>query len=100
MFGNGLISHIYAYSSDRHPDVNFGLISALEDQTIRFFLSFGYDDCAGAPNNSIPASEFRQSVLSLRDNYLIPDTRWSTYYVDNSTHVQLSKRFPVLRAGS
>jgi hypothetical protein len=88
---DGILSHIYRYSSDRYPDVNFGFISALEDRTMRYFLSFGYDDCAGAPNNQLPADIFKSSLLRLRDDFLIPDTRWSTYYINNDSHTQLSE---------
>ncbi len=57
---------------------------------MRYFLSFGYDNCNGAPNNQLPAEVFRTSILRLRDNYLIPETRWSTYFIDDNTHTQLS----------
>lgn len=94
MFQDGLLSHIYRYSSDRYPDVNFGFVTSLEDEVSRFFLSFGYDNCTGAPDNQLPADIFRNSLIRLRDNFLIPDTRWSTYFVDNSTHVQMVETDP------
>lgn len=89
LFRDGILSHIYRYASDRFPDVSFGLVSSLADRTIRFFLSFGYDNCAGAPDNMIPADEFSSAIKRLRDNYLIPETRWSTFYFDNDSHVQM-----------
>jgi hypothetical protein len=91
---DGILSHIYRYSSDRFPDVNFGFISSLEDRTMRYFLSFGYDNCNGAPNNQLPAEVFRTSLLRLRDTYLIPETRWSTYFIDDDSHTQLSDNEP------
>ena len=88
------LSHVYAYSSANYPNDNFGFISSLEDETSRFFLSFGYNNCTGAPNNSIPADEFRSSLISLRDDVIIPDSDWSTYYIDNSSHTQLNDNGP------
>lgn len=91
LFADGILSHIYRYSSDRFPGVNFGLLSSLEDRTMRFFLSFGYNDCTGAPDNLLPADVYRTALMRLRDSYLIPETRWSTYYMDNDSHAELSK---------
>jgi hypothetical protein len=90
MINDGILSHIYRYTSDRYPDVNFGFLSSLEDNTSRYFLSFGYDNCQGAPDNQLPADVFRNSLLRLRDDFLIPETRWSTFYIDDQSHAKLS----------
>lgn len=82
---------IYEYSSNRYPDTNFGFISSLEDNVSRYFLSFGYNNCSGAPDNQIPADKFSDALLHLRDSYLIPRTRWSTFYINGTSHGMFDK---------
>lgn len=84
-----MLANVYPYSSKKYPNANFGFISSLEDEVSRFFLSFGYNNCSGAPGNQLPADLFRSSLITLRDDVLKPKSTWSTYYIDDNTHTML-----------
>jgi Pectinacetylesterase len=84
------LANVYEYSSKRFPNANFGFVSSLEDQTSRFFLSFGFNNCSGAPGNQLPADVFRNGLVSLRDNTLKTKSTWSTYYINGDTHTLMA----------
>ena len=84
------LANVYQYSSERYPDANFGFLSSLEDQTSRFFLSFGMNDCSGIESNQIPADIFSQALIDLRDDVLIPRSDWSSWYINGGSHTLLA----------
>ncbi len=84
------LANVYQYSGKKFPKTNYGFISSYEDATSRFFLSFGYDNCAGAPGNQLPADVFRQGIVNLREDVLKPKSTWSTYYIEGQTHTLLA----------
>lgn len=84
------LANVYEYSSKYYPNANFGFISSYEDATSRFFLSFGYNNCMGAPGNQLPAPLFKSAIISLRDSVLKPKSTWSTYYINGDTHTLLA----------
>lgn len=81
------LANVYEYTKKYYPQHNFGFISSYEDITQRFFLSFGYNNCAGgAPGGRIPGDEFKQALIDLRENILKPKSEWSTFFVNGQTH--------------
>ncbi|MFN8236698.1 MAG: pectin acetylesterase-family hydrolase [Chitinophagales bacterium] len=84
------LSNVYQYSGEKYPNAHFGFISSYEDATSRFFLSFGYNNCTGAPNNQLPADIFRNAIVSLRENVLKPKSTWSTYLINGETHTLMA----------
>ncbi len=83
------LSNVYPYSSRKYPNANFGFMSSYEDEISRFFLSFGYNNCTGAPGNQLPANVFRNGLINLREQVLKPKSTWSTYYINGTTHTLL-----------
>jgi hypothetical protein len=83
------LANVYEYSK-RYSNANFGFISSYQDRTQRYFLSFGYNNCTGAPGNSIPGNEFEDALVDLREDVLKPKSEWSTFFVDGTTHCLLN----------
>lgn len=84
------LANVYEYSSKNFPNANFGFMSAYEDGVSRFFLSFGYNNCQGAPGNQLPADVFRNGLVNLRENILKPKSTWSTFFINGETHTMLA----------
>lgn len=84
------LANVYPYAAKKFPNSNFGFVSAYEDQTSRFFLSFGYNNCTGAPGNQLPANVFKQGLIDLRDDILAPKNAFSTYFINGDTHTMLA----------
>lgn len=79
---------IYEYLSNKHPNVQFGLISALEDIVIREFFGYGTSNCAEttvipAP---LPAADYKNALIDLRDVVFARHTNWKTFYVNDASH--------------
>lgn len=87
------LANVYEYSSKNYSGVNFGFISSYEDATSRFFLSFGYNNCQGAPGNQLPADVFKSAIKSLRDDVIVPKSTWSTYYINGDSHTMLADNY-------
>lgn len=77
------LADIYTLSANLYPNDNFGLMSHLEDDVIRFFYAGGQNDCSGG---EISGPLFEQGLINLRDDVLIPTNRISTYYAPGETH--------------
>ncbi|WP_394839402.1 pectinacetylesterase family protein [Pendulispora rubella] len=87
----GLVNAI-PFVIDKYPQGRFGLLSALQDSTIRTFMSFGENNCQnldGVPVSSYPGDKYAQGLGDLRDNYLKATGRTSTYYVSGERHTFL-----------
>jgi hypothetical protein len=84
-----MLTNVYPYSSKKFPNANFGFISSYEDEVSRFFLSFGYNNCSGAPNNQLPVDVFKNGLIHLRENVLKPKSSWSTFYINGNSHTML-----------
>ncbi len=41
------LQYVAKYLGEKYADQRLGLISALQDQTIRYFFGFGLGECAG-----------------------------------------------------
>jgi len=80
------LSNVYEYSSKFYPKANYGFMSSYNDATSRFFLSFGYNNCTGAPGNQLPANVFKNALVNLRDSILKPKTTWSTFFINGDSH--------------
>ena len=84
------LANVYEYSGTKYPDANFGFISSYEDATSRFFLSFGYDNCQGAPGNQLPADVFRNALINLTNDVIKPKSTWSTFFINGTSHTMLA----------
>lgn len=82
------VKAMYEYLSTKHPNVQFGLISALEDLVIREFYGYGKDNCASSTVVPAPvsASAYKNSLLYLRDSVFSQHTNWKTFYVNDASH--------------
>lgn len=83
---------VYQYYADTY-DANFGLASYEEDETIRFFYSFGLaaqdPECAVSLSREEPCisgAAYERALYDLRDQ--LPE-EWKTFYPDGETHTFL-----------
>jgi len=84
--GDGL-SNIQTYLPEKFPTGSFGLISSMADESIRYTWGFGINDCSEIFSGSlISESIFASSLIDLRDNYLLPTGKWSTYFIEGNFH--------------
>ena len=87
--GGGL-SNFARYLAGKYPDRRFGLLSTMEDTTIRTFFGYGYSaSCSSAMR--MPADEFRAGLLDLRDRLLAPYDNFQTFYVEGDQHTFLGR---------
>ncbi|MFK7797981.1 MAG: pectin acetylesterase-family hydrolase [Aureispira sp.] len=79
---------IYEYLSNKHPNVQFGLISATEDLVIREFLGYGANNCASTTVVPAPvaAADYSNALMDLRNVVFARHTNWKTYYVNGIGH--------------
>jgi len=78
---------IYEYLGNKYPDVQFGLVSALEDIVIREFYGYGANNCANTPiPTRVPAADYKAALYQLRDSVLSQYPNWSTCYFNEMTH--------------
>ncbi|MBL4649246.1 MAG: hypothetical protein JKY03_05900 [Aureispira sp.] len=82
------LKSIYEYLSNKHPNVQFGLISALEDIVIREFYGYGTNNCAEATvvPAPVPAVDYKNALIHLRDSVFARHTNWKTFYVNDASH--------------
>ena len=82
------IKSIYEYLGNKHPEVEFGLVSATKDLVIRGFYGYGHNDCEPLLDVAVvvPAEDYKNGLLHLRDSVLAGFDNWHTYYVDNVSH--------------
>jgi hypothetical protein len=87
----GGISNVIKYLGEKHEDQRLGLISALQDQTIRYFFGFGLNDCAGG---QFSGAMFTDGLADLRDNVMSePAGTWGTFYPTGMQHTWLTQNF-------
>lgn len=77
------LADIYPYLTRLYPEDNFGLITFLEDETIRYFFAAGQNTCTGG---NVSGALFRQGLEHLREVVLKPTGKISTYYRNGSGH--------------
>ena len=88
---SGGLVNVLPHLASKYPQGRFGLVSADQDSTIRFFMSFGNDNCQnidGFPSD-YAGPKFSQGLAELRDTYLKPTAIAGTYYVPGTTHTFL-----------
>lgn len=97
--GGGLVN-IIPYVLSRFPDNRFGLISRMEDQTIRGFYGYGY-----APmclDNlfpfGMPSTDYTAGLLELRE-IGAPYENFKTFYLPGRSHTELGKRLTTVENG-
>lgn len=81
-------SVIHTYLARKYPQHHFALISYLTDPTIRFFFRFGQGECTNA--NDISEEAIKTSFIKLRDDLLIPEPNWSSFFADENWHTFLT----------
>jgi hypothetical protein len=93
--GDGL-ANIFPYLAQAYPNGRFGLISTMADRSIRGTFGPGQYNCLGMLGfvpGLLPRSVFRESLLDLRNDLLVPTGRWSTFYAEGTTHGVLPYEF-------
>jgi hypothetical protein len=83
--GGGLVN-LGRYLAEKHVNQQFGLISSVGDNTIRFFFGFGNDDCTAVlPSTTV--ERFTMGLVDLRDNWLNkPADTWGTFFLAGEQH--------------
>lgn len=79
---------IYEYLSKKHPTVEFGLVTYLEDLVIREFYGYGADNCKtteGVPE-PISGTAYKNGLIHLRDSVMNTLPNWKTYYIKGVGH--------------
>lgn len=72
----------------RFPSYRGGLISSTQDDVIRFFLSYGTNDCAGG--GTIDPGTFQSGLLAFRDQVHARHSAFGTYFIGgNAGHIWL-----------
>jgi hypothetical protein len=86
-FAEGLVD----YLTSTYADQRLALISSTEDATIRNFLGFGADDCAGIDEfvpAAYPGEQYAEGLEELRATY--EGDNFRVFYVDDDRHVWIS----------
>ncbi|HJZ89151.1 MAG TPA: pectin acetylesterase-family hydrolase [Polyangia bacterium] len=86
--GGGLYK-LAIYIAQKYPNRRFGLISSLQDGTIRLFFGFGYPNCT-TPQVPMPADAFQMGLEHLRDQVLAPYSNFRGYFPQSTQHVWLT----------
>ncbi len=88
--GGGTV-HYVTHIGKKYPGARLGLISSDQDNTIRYFLGFGQNNCQGIDGfgSSLPGNEFQAGLTELRDTYLKPWASWGTYFVASTSHTYI-----------
>ena len=94
--GGGFVA-LWGYLATKYPDRRFGLLSALEDGTIRSFFSFGLSEGCDSLG-SMPGELYAEGLVDLRDRWHAPYPNIHTWYVEGAQHTFLpvSLRRPVV----
>ncbi|HEX4335167.1 MAG TPA: hypothetical protein VH062_04595 [Polyangiaceae bacterium] len=82
--GGGILNLVF-FSAKKYPNVKLGVISANEDDVMRFFYGFGEMNCTAAGN--YPAGKFTQAITDLRTQAMPYRTQFSSYYVNGIKHM-------------
>ncbi len=89
--GDGL-SNVLPYLAHRYTMGKFGLMCQTEDEALRMVWGFGQDYCTryllaeDEEDLLLPPEVFKAALIDLRDNYLLPTGRWSTFYASGEDH--------------
>jgi hypothetical protein len=84
--GGGLIELVF-FSARKYPNVRAGIISATEDDVMRFFMGFGENECGGA--GSYAMGKYTQAVGDLRQLATPYAAQFASYYVPGINHMYL-----------
>jgi hypothetical protein len=82
--GGGLLNLVF-FSAQKYPNARLGIISANEDDVMRFFYSFGLDDCHGG--GSYPDGLYTEAVTDLRAQAVPYSAQFASYYVNGIHHM-------------
>jgi hypothetical protein len=74
----------FVFALDKYPDARVGLVSSLEDTTIRFFIGVGQGNY-----NGIPATTYRAALGELLDTIFAVRDNASAFYAPGADHVFL-----------
>ncbi|MCY1054311.1 pectin acetylesterase-family hydrolase [Nannocystis sp. SCPEA4] len=87
----GGIANVLPYLADKHQDQRLGIVSSLQDDTIRYFFGFGLNDCAGGQMSGMM---FTDGLVDMRDNLLSePPGTWGTFFLSGTQHTWLTPSF-------
>lgn len=81
--GDGLAA-LPVFLAEKYPQASFGFFSTMRDKSMRTTLGYGLNNCEGG--GMIPEDVYRQALLAMRDDFLLPTERWSTFYYESDKH--------------
>jgi hypothetical protein len=81
--GGGLINLVF-YSAKKYPNAKLGLISATEDDIMRFFFGFGEGNCS---NGSYPSGKYTQGIADLRQLASPYRVQFASYVIPGILHM-------------
>jgi hypothetical protein len=84
--GGGLLELVF-FSARKYPNVRAGVISATEDDVMRFFMGFGENQCGGA--GSYAMGKYTQAIADLRQLAVPYSAQFGSYYVPGIDHMYL-----------
>lgn len=88
--GGGIVNYV-DYIGNKYPNARLGLISSTRDSVISLFFGYGKNDCNDIDGIASPidGKVYAAGLEELRSKHMGMPGRWSTYYVDSTTHTYL-----------
>ncbi|MDP8222576.1 MAG: pectin acetylesterase-family hydrolase [Candidatus Lernaella stagnicola] len=83
--GDGLAA-IQTHLSKTYPHARFGLFSSMADISIRSTYGPGQNNCKAGSDARVKPWQFRAALVDLRDNYLLPEGNWTTFFIEGINH--------------
>ena len=85
----GLVS-IWSYVGAKYPNRRFGLLSTMEDMTIRQFYGYGYSPRCNFPQ-VMSGADYTAGLEDIRDRVMAPYDNMRTFYRPGTGHTFLGR---------
>ncbi len=85
---DGSLHKIYQYVAEKHTEASLGLISALQDSTMRTFFGYGLSNC-NVTIPSYPGTRYAEGLRDLRDFFNEISLKGGTYFFAGQQHGKL-----------
>lgn len=82
--GGGLLNLVF-YTAKKFPNVKLGVITAEEDDIMKFFFGFGENNCGQSP--SYAAGKYTQGIAKLRETATPYRTQFASYVIPGIKHM-------------
>lgn len=81
--GGGLMNLVF-YSARKYPSARLGVVSAMEDDIMRFFYGFGENDCGGG---TFADGKYTSALSDLRSRAAPYQSQFASYFVPGLLHM-------------